>query len=133
MPPKAERGPPTKRRRTQHHYGKPPPRSSAPHSFSPGSTAGGPAMTRRRVLLLMFVTSASSIPRTLHAGPVGPTTPAASKGPVTWLAGGSTTTCAVRDGGVYCWGHPLGTKELGRSILAPQRVTGLTAVDLVSV
>jgi hypothetical protein len=51
----------------------------------------------------------------------------------TWLAGGLGTTCAVRDGAVYCWGQPFGIRDLYRSIVAPRRVPGLAGVDSVSV
>ena len=44
-----------------------------------------------------------------------------------------TTTCAVRDGAVYCWGQPFGTRDLDRNIVAPERVPGLAGVDSVSV
>jgi alpha-tubulin suppressor-like RCC1 family protein len=53
------------------------------------------------------------------------------KGPATWLAG-SDATCAVRDGAVYCWGEPLGLRDLGRHLAVPTRVPGLKDVDSVS-
>ena len=64
---------------------------------------------------------------------VVPAAVAGSNPRVTWLAGGRDATCAVRDGAVYCWGTPFGTRDLDRSIVAPQRVAGLSGVDSVSV
>jgi len=52
---------------------------------------------------------------------------------VTWLAGGLQTTCAVRNGAVYCWGKPFGARDLDRNITAPGRMPGLAGVDFVSV
>ena len=50
-----------------------------------------------------------------------------------WLAGGRDATCAVRDGAVYCWGHPFGTRDIDQRIVAPRRIPGLDGVDSVSV
>ncbi len=53
-------------------------------------------------------------------------------GHVTALVGASGTTCAVREGAVYCWGASLGVEDM-HAILAPERVKGLEGVSDVSV
>ena len=86
-------------------------------------------MTKLVVLLLVLGAVFPGL-RIAHATAGVPT---AAQPKATWLAGQGGTTCAVRGGAVYCWGDPLGTRDLGRSNVLPKRVPGLNGVDSVSV
>lgn len=68
------------------------------------------------------------------ASVAAPKTPIARNGPpVSALAAGRGTTCAVREGEVWCWGQALGITDLDRVMVVPTRVENLKAVTSVSV
>ena len=102
-------------------------------------------MTKQGASLLVALGAMFPCARVVPAAPAGSAAPSSarpvplpdavveSNPRVTWLSGGHDATCAVRDGAVYCWGGPFGTRDLDRSIVAPQRVPGLAGVDSVSV
>jgi alpha-tubulin suppressor-like RCC1 family protein len=77
------------------------------------------------------LTAELAVPAPVH--PVPRTAITRHKAKVTSLSGGHGTTCAVRDGAVYCWGAPLGIRNLDHSMVAPERVPGLAGVDSISV